>query len=120
MVVIGSSPSSMPSMGNGTRPAARTLHIVCPMTEIPLADRLVRLRPWRREDAETIVDCIDGDPEISQCLDLVPQPYSCEDARAYVGGLGEESFAIADAVTGRLLGSIGVGWNDAGDGGEIG
>ena len=110
----------MPSMGNGTRPAARTLHIVCPMTEIPLADRVIRLRPWRREDAGAIVDCIDGDPDISRWLDLVPQPYSLDDARAYIGGLGEQAFAITDAVTGHVLGSIGVRWNDTGDVGEVG
>jgi RimJ/RimL family protein N-acetyltransferase len=120
MVVIGSSPSSAASMGNGTRPVARTLHIVCAVAGIPLADQVVALRRWRLADAEEIVACIDGDPEIARWLDLVPQPYTLEDARAYLGGLGEEAFAVTDAADGRVLGSIGVRWNETRDVGEIG
>jgi RimJ/RimL family protein N-acetyltransferase len=107
-------------MGNGTRPVARTLHIVCAMTEHPLTDGVVALRSWLAEDAPEIVACIDGDPEISRWLDAVPQPYTLEDARAYLGSLGEQAFAITDAGTGRVLGSIGVRWNETGDVGEIG
>src|SRR5436309_16018285 len=118
MVVIGSSPSATPSMGNGTRPGARTLHIVCRMTEVSLDDHVVALRPWRADDAEAIVACIDGDPEISRWLDVVPQPYTLADARAYIGGLGQQAFAITDAATRGVLGSIGVRWNDTGDVGE--
>jgi RimJ/RimL family protein N-acetyltransferase len=50
----------------------------------------------------------------------VPQPYTLEDARAYLGGLGEEAFAVTDTVGGRVLGSIGVRWNETRDVGEIG
>jgi RimJ/RimL family protein N-acetyltransferase len=107
-------------MGNGTGPVARTLHIVCAVAGIPLADQVVALRRWRLADAEEIVACIDGDPEIARWLDLVPQPYTLEDARAYLGGLGEEAFAVTDAADGRVLGSIGVRWNETGDVGEIG
>jgi RimJ/RimL family protein N-acetyltransferase len=120
MVVIGSSPFSTPSMRNGTRRGTRTLHIVCAMPRITLDDRVVALRPWRADDAEAIVACIDGDPEISRWLDVVPQPYTLEDARAYIGGLGEQAFAITDSATRGVLGSIGVRWNDTGDVGEIG
>jgi RimJ/RimL family protein N-acetyltransferase len=90
------------------------------MAEIPLSDRVVALRPWRADDAEAIVACIDGDPEISRWLDLVPQPYTLEDARTYIGGVGEQAFAITDARTGRVLGSIAVTWNDTRDVGEVG
>ncbi len=85
-----------------------------------LTDQVVTLRPWREGDAAAIVECVDGEPEIARWLDQVPQPYSLEDARAYIDGLGEEAFAITDARTGRVLGSIGASWNDAGDVGEIG
>ena len=51
------------------------------MTEVSLDDGIVALRPWRTDDAEAIVACIDGDPEISRWLDVVPQPYTLEDAR---------------------------------------
>ena len=90
------------------------------MSEISLTDRVVSLRPWRPEDAEEIVECLDGDPEISRWLDQVPQPYTVVDARAYLGGVGEQAFAITDSETGRVLGSIGVRWNESGDVGEIG
>jgi RimJ/RimL family protein N-acetyltransferase len=76
-----------------------------------LGDGVITLRPWGKDDAETLVDAIDGDPEIARWLDQVPQPYTLEDARAYIAGeIGrdEQAFAITDAVTGRVLGSIGV------------
>jgi RimJ/RimL family protein N-acetyltransferase len=83
-----------------------------------LSDEAVTLRPWRVEDAPAIVECVDGDPEISSWLDLIPQPYGLEDALAYVRGLGEEAFAITE--DGRVLGSIGVRWNESRDVGEVG
>jgi len=85
-----------------------------------LVDDSVALRPWRFSDVDELVACIDGDPEITRWLDQVPQPYRREDARAYIGGIGEQAFAITDASTGRLLGSIGVRWNERRDVGEIG
>ncbi len=54
------------------------------MTE-PLTDDVVTLRPWSQSDAGAMVDCLNGDPEISRWLDRIPQPYSLEDARAYIG-----------------------------------
>jgi RimJ/RimL family protein N-acetyltransferase len=83
-------------------------------------DGVVTLRQWRPPDAQVIVECVDGDPEITRWLDRVPQPYTLDDSEAYIGGLGEQSFAITDAATGRVLGSIGVTWNETGDVGEIG
>ena len=85
-----------------------------------LKDELVALRPWTRGDVEAIVECIDGDPEIGIWLDQVPQPYTAADARGYVDGIGEQAFAITDAATGRVVGSIGIRWNDRRDVGEIG
>lgn len=90
------------------------------MSSGPLTDGVVALRPWREADARAIAECIDGDPEIARWLDQVPQPYSVDDARAYVRGLGEQAFAITDAESGRVLGSIGVSWNERRDVGEIG
>ena len=78
------------------------------------------LRPWTRADVDALVECIDGDPEITLWLDQVPQPYTRADARRYVEGIGEQAFAVTDAVSGRVLGSIGVRWNDPRDVGEIG
>src|SRR3954452_23224793 len=81
------------------------------MTEPMLTDRTVTLRPWVESDAPVIVECIDGDPQIALWLDQVPQPYTLEDAQAYIAGTvdaDQESFAITDAASGRVLGSIGL------------
>ena len=94
--------------------------IVCSVSAESLKDEAVELRPWSFKDVDAIVECIDGDPEIARWLDQVPQPYTRQDARGYVGGIGEQAFAITDAGTGRLLGSIGVRWNERRDVGEIG
>jgi RimJ/RimL family protein N-acetyltransferase len=90
------------------------------MSDEQLTDSVVTLRPWRDGDEAAIVECVDGEPEITRWLDRVPQPYTLEDARGYIAGLGEESFAITDATTGRVLGSIGAHWNESGDVAEIG
>jgi RimJ/RimL family protein N-acetyltransferase len=85
-----------------------------------LTDGVVLLRAWRKSDAPAIVECIDGDPEIARWLDQVPQPYSRQDALAYIGGIGENTFAVTGAERGRVLGSIGVRFSEEGDVGEIG
>jgi RimJ/RimL family protein N-acetyltransferase len=90
------------------------------MREEVLTDRVVALRPWRRRDADQLVSCLDGDAEIAAWLDQLPQPYRTADALAYIGGTGESAFAITDAATGRVLGSIGVRFNEDGDVGEVG
>jgi len=76
-----------------------------------LTDGPLILRRWREADAPTIVDCLDGDPEISRWLDRVPQPYTLADALAYVRGevpgVDQDTFAITDADD-RVLGSIGA------------
>lgn len=90
------------------------------MTESTQTDGVVTIRPWQEDDAAAIVECVDGDPEITRWLDRVPQPYTLEDAESFIAGLGKESFAVIDAGTGRLLGSIGAHWEDAGDVAEIG
>ena len=84
-----------------------------------LMDPSLTLRLWSPADAETIVECVDGDPELTKWLDQVPQPYTLADADAYVAGLGgEQAFAVTDTASGRVLGSIGLRRND--DGGLAG
>jgi RimJ/RimL family protein N-acetyltransferase len=84
------------------------------------SDGIVALRPWTEADAPELVACVDGDAEIGLWLDQIPQPYTIGEALAYVDGLGKQSFAIVDAPTGRVLGSVGATWNEAGDVAEIG
>lgn len=90
------------------------------MSEQPRSDGVVALRAWTATDAPAIVECIDGDEEISRWLDQIPQPYTRADALAYIGGVGEQAFALTDAREGRVLGSIGLRWNDEHDVAEVG
>lgn len=87
--------------------------------EPPLANEVVALRPWQDDDAAAIVAAIDGDPEITQWLDMIPQPYGLADARDYLAqcrqswaeGTGA-AFAVLDVSDRRLLGSIGARFGD--------
>ena len=79
--------------------------------ETTLTDDSVTLRPWRPDDAPAV---------FAACQDLliarfipIPQPYTGADARTFVEirrrdweTEDERSFAIVDALTGELLGSI--------------
>jgi len=84
----------------------------------PLSDGLLTLRPWQERDVPAIVSACQ-DEDIAWWLDQVPQPYSEADGRTYVAmtrrGWKEGShsiFAITDAVTGEVMGSIGIHWLD--------
>jgi RimJ/RimL family protein N-acetyltransferase len=81
----------------------------------PLRDGDVALRPWRLDDAAAVRAALDGDEAITSWLDQIPQPYLQDDARAYlaraVAGWADgssASFAVVDAGTGELLGSLGI------------
>lgn len=79
------------------------------------------LRSWTEADADALVECLDGDEEIWRWLDQIPQPYTREDALAYIGSaMGKQSFALVEAATGRVLGSIGLHWNESRDVAEVG
>jgi RimJ/RimL family protein N-acetyltransferase len=77
----------------------------------PLIDSATALRPWRDSDLAPLVAACQ-DPEISRWT-RVPSPYRETDARAYLlqrydmAFTGQAApFAIVDAGTGGLLGSI--------------
>jgi RimJ/RimL family protein N-acetyltransferase len=87
--------------------------------EPPLSDGVVSLRPWRADDATELVAALDGDDEVARWLDSIPQPYTAADANAWLAQAqqawsesGGCPFAVVDAATGRLLGGIGLRWND--------
>jgi RimJ/RimL family protein N-acetyltransferase len=82
------------------------------MSPSPLSDDVVTLRSWTRADAPAIVDCVAGDRVLAEWLDRLPQPYTLADAEFYIGMEGEEKFALTDAATGRVLGSIGLTWHE--------
>ena len=85
--------------------------MVVPEAEITLTDGVVRLRPWRPDDAPSVfVAC--QDPLIARFIPI-PQPYTEDVARTFVevrrrdwASDDERSFAIVDAATGELLGAI--------------
>ena len=81
----------------------------------PLRDGDVALRPWRLDDAAAMRAAIDGDEAITSWLDQIPQPYGEADARAYLEHVAASwadgsmaTFAVVDAGTGELLGSLGI------------
>jgi RimJ/RimL family protein N-acetyltransferase len=81
------------------------------MGESPLTDGVVTLRAWIEADAPEVVACVAGDDELGRWLDRLPQPYGLEDALAYIRGEvipDELKFAITEASSGRILGSIGL------------
>ena len=79
----------------------------------PLTDGVLSLRPWRADDVPALVAAV-SDPEIPYWT-TVPSPYAESDATSWFAthapaletqtGL---SFAIVDAASDELLGSIGL------------
>jgi RimJ/RimL family protein N-acetyltransferase len=70
----------------------------------------VVLRPWRIEDVPAVTAACQ-DAEIARWLGFVPQPYTEADARFYVqdclaAGQDRTPFAITDAESGEVIGSI--------------
>ena len=80
----------------------------------PLTDGVIRLRPFRAEDAPAVTSACQ-DPEIQRWIPVMPVPYTESDARSFIlmtlqswhDGTGYE-FAIADTVSDRYIGSIGL------------
>lgn len=87
---------------------------------------MVTLRLWRDDDVAALVDGISGDPEIGRWLEMIPQPYTEEDAVSWIAGaakLWDESAAAPFAVeaAGSVVGGAGVNWIDRDHGvGDIG
>jgi ribosomal-protein-alanine N-acetyltransferase len=76
----------------------------------PLADGVVSLRPWSRDDVDAVFQAFQ-DPELHRWLLEVPDPYSRTDAQAFVvertaGWLNgsQAAFAIVDSASGRVAG----------------
>lgn len=85
----------------------------------PLSDSVVLLRPWHDRDVDAIVSAC-RDDEIAWWLDQVPQPYGDGDARTYVAmtrrgwkDRTHAAFAVTDAESGDVIGSVGLHWLDA-------
>src|SRR4029450_6519255 len=82
----------------------------------PLTDGTVLLRPWTDADIPAVAEAC-RDPEIGHWIDDIPSPYTRADARAYVAACRRGwkdgnlwAFAVTDATTGAVLGSLGIAW----------
>ena len=83
----------------------------------PLSDGVVALRPGHDDDVPARVAAIDGDPEITAWLELIPQPYTETEAMAWVAAtraMWRDGSASPFAVTasGDVVGGVGVNWID--------
>lgn len=88
-----------------------------PAPDPPLSDGVVTLRPWSPDDVDALIACIDGEEEIVRWLDAIPQPYRDAEASSWIEQASagwrdgtSAPFAVTDATTGALAGSVGVGW----------
>jgi RimJ/RimL family protein N-acetyltransferase len=83
----------------------------------PLSDGVVTLRPWGENGDVEAITAACNERAIAEFLDLIPSPYTEEDARLYIEHCREgwaegtiTNFAITDAALGAAIGSIGVRW----------
>ena len=82
-----------------------------------MSDGVVTLRPWQQKDVDALVACLDGEEEVVRWLDAIPQPYREPEANAWVEHAStawregtSAPFAVTDATSGEVVGSVGVGW----------
>jgi RimJ/RimL family protein N-acetyltransferase len=80
----------------------------------PLSDGVVTLRPWNDGDVDAVYAACQ-DAEIAYWLPMIPVRYTRSDAHEYVRKTKQSwrdgtdaSFAITDASTGEVVGSIGM------------
>lgn len=88
-----------------------------PPPDPPLSDGVVTLRPWGEPGDVEAITAACNDREIAEFLDLIPSPYTENDARFYIEACRQgwaegttTNFAITNADTGEVAGSIGVRW----------
>jgi RimJ/RimL family protein N-acetyltransferase len=80
---------------------------------VRLEDGDIALRSYTEDDVPAITAACQ-DPEIPRWTS-VPSPYTEEDARRFVGGPDDHhAFAVVDAATDELLGSVGFGLEEDG------
>lgn len=83
----------------------------------PLTDGVVSLRAWAARDVKALISGIDGDPEISRWLELIPQPYRRSEAKTWVAqatalwreGAGAPFALLAED---EVVGGTGINWID--------
>ena len=94
--------------------------------EETLTDGVVSLRPWEPADVPALVAAIDGDPEISAFLELIPQPYGEAEAQVWIDASNamwrdQTASPFAVVVGGDVTGGAGINWIDRDHGvGDVG
>lgn len=83
------------------------------MSEPPIDCGCCRLRPFRLEDAESLVRHANNPKVAARLRDRFPNPYTMEDAKHFLSGVarrGPESneFVLAIEVDGSAAGGIGI------------
>jgi ribosomal-protein-alanine N-acetyltransferase len=88
-----------------------------PPPDPPLTDGVVVLRPWGEPGDVEAITAACNDRAIAEFLDIIPAPYTEDDAREYIlrtrQGWADgttSNFAIVDGGTRQAVGSIGVRW----------
>lgn len=75
---------------------------------VELRDRELVLRRWTEDDVPALVDAV-ADPEIPRWIPVIPQPYTEQDALAYVRGeIHPLEHTWAMTVEESVIGSIGM------------
>ena len=77
-----------------------------------LRDDDLVLRPWTEGDVDAMVaGC--NDPDVAWWIPTIPQPYTDEDALAFIrGDVRSDHDALAIELDGRVVGGIGMGLNE--------
>jgi RimJ/RimL family protein N-acetyltransferase len=126
-----------PGEGAAALAAAGATHLAAALATVrdliaapdpPLSDGVVTLRPWQPDDVPALVDCIDGDEEMTRWLDMIPQPYRENEAKLWVDQATSfwregtaAPFAILAADSGEVVGGVGFRWVGEEQGvGEVG
>lgn len=83
----------------------------------PLSDDVVTLRGWQHGDEDALVDALDGDPQITSFLELIPQPYRTPEATAWIDAaeaMWRDGIAapFAVLVDEAIVGGAGITWVD--------
>jgi RimJ/RimL family protein N-acetyltransferase len=81
----------------------------------PLADDVVTLRPWGEDGDVEAITAACNDRAIAEFLEMIPSPYTENDARDYIartreGWVAGTTSNFAVVVDGAAVGSIGVRW----------
>ena len=90
----------------GMRPGSRSRPNIRQGAPRKIRSKRLKLRPVTLRDAKAVARLV-NDAEIARNVSHIPHPYEAEDARRWIGALGEEAvFAVTRRW--RLIGCVGL------------